>query len=64
MATSIPITPSFGQPKEPWADNAPGAQDPGPIVSPPSIGVIGGPRKAQVANRNKGGNSVMRVGKK
>jgi hypothetical protein len=61
MAGSIPINPTFGKPKEPWGA---GGHDRGPIMSPPDIGEIGGPVKSKFSNRNKSGNSIMRVGKK
>ena len=61
MPGTIPINPSYGRPKAPWDK---GGRDPGPIVSPPDIGVIGGPDKAKFANRNPRGNRVMKVGQR
>lgn len=61
MAGSIPINPSFGKPKSPWDA---GGHDRGPIMSPPDIGEIGGPKREKFTPRNKSGNSIMRVGKK
>jgi hypothetical protein len=61
MPGTIPVNPSFGRPKAPWDK---GGRDPGPIVSPPDIGVIGGPDKSKFANRNPRGNRVMKVGNK
>jgi len=61
MAGSIPINPSFGKPSEPWNG---GGHQRGPIMCPPDIGEIGGPKREKFANRNKGGNTIMRVGKK
>jgi len=61
MASQIPINPSFGRPKAPWDK---GGRDPGPIMSPPDIGVIGGPVKSKVSNRNPRGNRIMKVGNK
>jgi len=61
MAGSLPINPSFGRPKAPWDK---GGRDPGPIMSPPDKGEIGGPSNAKFANRNPRGNRVMKVGNK
>lgn len=61
MAQSIPINPSFGKAKAPWDA---GGHNRGPIMCPPDIGDVGPTSRERVSNRNRGGNKVMKVGKR
>jgi hypothetical protein len=61
MAQTIPINPSFGNPKAPWDE---GGHNRGPIMSPPAIGDVAPASKERTAPRNRAGNKVMKVGKR